>query len=277
MRQEQQRPRVSKGRKKSAALRLDKRANAYSIHQHLRGQIVTGDIPSGTVLSQLALAREIGVSRTPIREAIRMLQNEGLVEARPNSRAKVKGFSASVLDAVYALRVFLEPLGIALSIPRMTENHLTKLDECLERMLAAEKTDDFHQWVIEHRSFHQLLVAFCGEGLHHYISRLLEQSTRFQYLFIKVRGPAWKKRRDRDHIALVEACRKRRLEDAYRLILAHVAETGLTLLDEFPSEQGRPPGTAINAAIAIASAGIDQLTKFEGKHSLNSFTAILGQ
>lgn len=258
-------------------LKLGERANAYSIHQHLRGQIISGQLAPDTVLSQVSLAREIGVSRTPIREAMRMLQNEGLIEAQPNSRARVRGFSASVLDAIYALRIFLEPLGIALSIPRMTQSHLVLIDECLARMLQYEKRDDFQNWVIEHRAFHQLLVAFCGEGLLPYINSLLEQSTRFQYLFIKVRGPAWKLRRDRDHAALAKACRESRPTDAYKLMLAHVAETGLTLLDEFPSEQGRPPGTAINAAIAIASAGVERLTESRGSSTIDSFSAILGQ
>jgi len=82
-----------------------------------------------------------------------MLQNEGLVDAEPNSRARVRGFNASVLDAVYALRVFLEPLGIALSIPRMSTAHLELIDDNLRRMFACEKEDDFDQWVAEHRSF----------------------------------------------------------------------------------------------------------------------------
>jgi len=223
------------------------------------------------------LAREIGVSRTPIREAMRMLQNEGLVDAEPNSRARVRGFNASVLDAVYALRVFLEPLGIALSIPRMSTAHLELIDDNLRRMFACEKEDDFDQWVAEHRSFHLNLVAFCGEGLLPYIARLLEQSTRFQFLFIEALGPTWRGRRDKDHTALAKACRERRVTDAYRLMLDHIAETGLTLLDKFPSAQGRPPGTAINAAIAIASAGVEHLTQSSKDSNIDSFAALLGQ
>lgn len=259
------------------SLKLGARNNAYSIHQHLRDRIIQGQIKSDTVLSQVSLAREIGVSRTPIREAMRMLQNEGLVDAEPNSRARVRGFNADVLDAVYALRVFLEPLGIALSIPRMTEAHLGLIDKNFQRMIACGKQDDFNQWVVEHRSFHLNLVAFCGDGLLPYIARLLEQSTRFQYLFIEALGPTWRPRRDRDHTALVKACHERRVTDAYKLMLDHVAETGLTLLDKFPSAQGRPPGTAINAAIAIASAGVEHLTKSSKASNIDSFAAVLGQ
>lgn len=258
-------------------VKLSKRANAYSIHKHLRDSIFNGKIKPGEILAQETLAREIGVSRTPVREAIRMLQNEGLVEAKPNSRAGVREFSASNLDAVYALRIFLEPLAIALSIPRMTDAHFNVIDECFGRMVACERSNDFSQWIIEHRNFHLKLVAFCGEGLLYYINRLLEQSTRFQYLFIKLQGPTWKDIRDRDHAALAKACRDRRPTDAYKLMLTHLADSGLTVLDEFPSEQGRPPGTAINAAIAIASAGMEQLSKSRDPSAIDTFAAILGQ
>jgi DNA-binding GntR family transcriptional regulator len=239
---------------RGAPLELSIRANAYSIHQHLRSLIISGKIPPDSILSQAALAREIGVSRTPVREAMRMLQNERLIEAQPNNRARVNGFNADELDAIYAMRIFLEPLGIALSIPRMTNAHLDKLEQSLESM-SREECRDFDRWIAEHRTFHCNLVAFCGDNLLHYITRLLEQSTRFQYMFIKTHEPVWRAKRGGDHANLVTACRQRQPDRAYLLMLEHLSETALALLDEFPGAGGRPPGRAISAAIGMVSAG----------------------
>ncbi len=255
-------------------LKLNARANAYAIHEHLRALIISGKIPADTILSQAALAREIGVSRTPVREAMRMLQNERLIEAQPNNQARVKGFKADELDAIYAMRIFLEPLAIALSIPRMTNAHLAELDRNLARMAAEERGANFDRWVWEHRAFHRNLVAFCGEGLLYYITRLLEQSTRFQYLFIKTQEPQWHAKRGADHAALVVTCRERRPDRAYRLMLDHLSETALTLLDEFPSTEGRPLGSAINAAIAVVSAGAAVFSEEDALRATRGFMTL---
>lgn len=71
----------------------DSRRSACDVHRHSKRRIVQGKIASGAILSQPHAAREAGVSRIPVREAMRMLQNEGLIVAEPNIRARVHGFS----------------------------------------------------------------------------------------------------------------------------------------------------------------------------------------
>src|SRR6266702_3731537 len=118
---------------------LSSRANAYSIRDILRSQIMSGKIAPGTVVSQAGLAREIGVSRTPVREAMRMLQDEKWIDAQPNNRGRVKGFDADELDAVYAMRIFTEPLAVALTIPRLSHAHLEMIERAHEQMVACER------------------------------------------------------------------------------------------------------------------------------------------
>ena len=69
----------------------DKRRSRVAVHARLRQLILDGTLPPGSLLSQLQLSRALGVSRTPLREALRMLQEEGLVDAEPNQRARRQG------------------------------------------------------------------------------------------------------------------------------------------------------------------------------------------
>jgi DNA-binding GntR family transcriptional regulator len=249
------RPRAALNLLQGIDVELSSRANAYSIRDILRSLIMSGTIPPGTIVSQAGLAREIGVSRTPVREAMRMLQDEKWIDAQPNNRGRVKGFDADELDAVYAMRIFTEPLAVALTIRRLSRAHLEMIEKAHERMVACERKGTFEQWVLDHRAFHLSLTSFGGETLRHFIGRLLEQSTRFQYLFANSQKRTWRAVRGRDHAQLLEACRRREPKVAYSLMLQHLSETALTLLDDFPGPEGRPHGAAIHAAIKIMASG----------------------
>src|SRR6202162_6569657 len=78
------------------------------VHTYLRECILDGTLSPGTKLSQVSLAAQLGISRTPLREVLRMLQEEGLVEIEPNQRTRVAGLDPEELDAVYASRILLE-------------------------------------------------------------------------------------------------------------------------------------------------------------------------
>src|SRR5271155_4979248 len=81
------------------------------VHAYLRRLILDATIPPNTTITQVELALRLGVSRTPIREAIRMLQEEGLVVAEPQKRARVIGFNAAEVEAIYTQRVLIESLA----------------------------------------------------------------------------------------------------------------------------------------------------------------------
>ena len=86
------------------------------------------------MLSQLQLSEALGVSRTPLREAMRMLQEEGLIDAEPNQRPSVKGFDSSDLESVYSTRILLESFAVALTIPTLTEEDIREAEEALGGM-----------------------------------------------------------------------------------------------------------------------------------------------
>lgn len=101
---------AAKDSKQPRQSRRDRDAVALAIDS-LRTMIVTGEIPPGTALSQVELAGRIGVSTTPLREALRQLEAEGLVEPRRNRRPRVPPFDPDDVVSVYCGRVLLESLG----------------------------------------------------------------------------------------------------------------------------------------------------------------------
>ena len=106
-------------------------------------------------MSQVALAQDLGISRTPLREALRMLQSEGLVEGEPNRRVRVAPMTAADLEELYVMRITLEAEALRLSVPRMTSEDLARLEGHMAEMAhyAAEK--DYRRWNLPHEQFHR--------------------------------------------------------------------------------------------------------------------------
>src|SRR3954468_9282845 len=98
------------------------------VHRTIREAILDGKLEPGTTMSQVTLADELGVSRTPLREALRMLQNEGLIESEPNRRVRVSSLSLAGLEELYTIRIPLEVTALRLSVPRMTPEEVAQLE-----------------------------------------------------------------------------------------------------------------------------------------------------
>ena len=100
----------------------------------LRDRILNEEYENGQKLNELSLANELKISRTPIREALKQLELEGLVESIPNKGVYVKGFSPRDIDDMFEIRLALEGLAIQLAIDRMDEIHLVKIKDVFELM-----------------------------------------------------------------------------------------------------------------------------------------------
>src|SRR5256714_7992634 len=121
-----------------------------ALHAYLRQCVLDGTLTPGTKLSQVALADQLGVSRTPLREVLRMLQEEGLVEIEPNQRTRVAGLDPQELDDVYASRILLETLALSMTIGNFGARERAEAKQMLTAMRRAAKAGDFDAWFGAH-------------------------------------------------------------------------------------------------------------------------------
>ena len=199
------------------------------LHEEIRRMILGGSLKPGTVLSQVQLARQLGVSRTPLREALRMLQEEGLIEHERNQRPRVAGFDPDDLEALYANRILLSSLGVAMSIPQLTEDDFSRLDLALDQMREAGERDDINAWEEAHRVFHRGLIAHANRSLQETINRLADHSKLYRRLWIKAEPQHWSLL-DEGHRAIFNACRRRDVGVGVDLLARHLARSSLTVL-----------------------------------------------
>ena len=217
----------------------ERRALVDKLASDLQQRVLSGEIPSGTRLRQSALAAEFGVSRTPIREALRKLQAGGFVELQPNRGALVRGLSAREIRDAYEVRAELEALAAELAAVRIRHDQLDRLREAqdqfrdgLARTVEARESgrpdleqalvwgranDQFHQ-VIQEAAHNDVLVATLTH-LHRSFPRdltkiVLSESTPLLRANVL------------EHEEIVDALQRRDRDAARELMRRHVRHAG---------------------------------------------------
>ena len=235
----------------------DPRRTSIEVHAHLRELITSGVLPPGTELKQAELARVFAVSRTPLREAFRMLQEEGLIAGEPNQRSRVLGFDPDELELLYAGRITLECLGV-----RLTAGHLTSEEErsataAMREMERTHRAGDTAGWSVAHHRFHRLLIARCGAALLRTAASYAEQSDRYVRAYQHRYEDAFAERQ-REHAAIFAAVREGRPRQAVELMAHHLSGTALRVLEDFTP--GRR-ATAVLAAVDLVAGRTDADTR----------------
>jgi DNA-binding GntR family transcriptional regulator len=208
---------------------LGGRQNVTLVHTRLREAILSGKLSPGSPLSQVRLAEELGVSRTPLREALRLLEREGLVDSETNRRVRVADFSVPDLEQLYAMRIQLEALGIRLTVPRLAQSELRQLEKTLADMEAAAEVQDYAGWEGPHRAFHQGLVAHAGDRLIKTISQLSDHAERYRHRYTVSSPQNWA-RGTGEHRDIFEACRAGDPAVAAGRLARHYATVSLGLI-----------------------------------------------
>ena len=203
-----------------------------TLHSELREQILTGRFEPGVPLSQVKLARSLGVGRTPLREALRMLQREGLVEAEYNRRVRVAPISMSGLDQVYARRIMLEALGIRISLLRFSHRDLETLEELVTEMdrFLPDIGGHLEQWEGPHKEFHRMLVQYAGASLLADIAELQDHSLRYRTALGHDASMSLFAAGADEHRRMVVACQERNSDEAGRVLARHLARSATDLI-----------------------------------------------
>ena len=121
---------------------VERRVLRHEVLLGLRTGILTGDIAPGTRLLEVPLANELGVSRGPIREALRQLEQEGLVEFFPHRGAVVVGVAEAEVETIYGIRALLEGRAFARACRVVTDDDIDALAETVARMIEASEAGD---------------------------------------------------------------------------------------------------------------------------------------
>ena len=225
--------------------------DASAVHAHLRDAILDGKLEPGEIISQVKLAEQLETSRTPLREALRMLQREGLVEGEANRRVRVSSLSLVDLDQLYALRIVTEALAIRLAVPLMTAEDDTLIEKAVEAMDAAAAKREVGRWEREHRNFHQLLVSRSGARTVQSAADLLDHSERYRRLYIAHDSQVFAVG-SAEHREIAAACRERDEQRASRLLGRHLLRTAVTVMaTESPEFEPR----AVRVALRSVDAG----------------------
>ena len=199
------------------------------MHDNLREMILSGELEPGATISQVQLSIKMGVSRTPLREALRRLQQEGLIEAERNRRARVVGFDAADLEFVYTSRILYEAVAIMVTIKRLSVAESHQIVEALAGMRAAKDADDYRAWEMQHGEFHRLLLLHAEPTILAAAASLRQRSDRYRRLNQRAVAGGWNFG-DADHEAIAQACTQRRSQDGARELSRHLARTALSLL-----------------------------------------------
>ena len=154
------------------------------IHLQLRAAIISGDYQPGAVLSQVELARSFGVSRTPLREALRRLEAEGLVEALQNQRARVATIDAESLDVLFTERILVEAMGINVTVPYLTEIDLNGILAATAALRVTLERADMRAQNQARRSLHAHYVARAGQRLRTAIADQFDLCERYRRLYV---------------------------------------------------------------------------------------------
>ena len=201
----------------------------------LRRAIVGGQFEPGQRLFEHALADMLGVSRNPVREAIRRLQQDGFVEVRPRAGIFVAAFSLDEVEDLYRIRAALEGTVAALAAERMTDKELTELEVVLGRMESATAARRRAATVHEADSFHQLVHQRArSPRLTSLLSQLYGQIAHYRGVTLGIPGRAADA--SHGHHELLDALRRRDSQEADRLMRAHVLEAAHALVTHLRSE-----------------------------------------
>jgi len=209
--------------------RAKDKPDVAKIHKELREQILGGRIPAGTLLSQVELAEGFGVSRTPLREALRMLQEEGLIQAENNRRARVATFHLDDLEAISGQRILLSSLATYITVPHLDSGDYAAMAASCQAMAAASDADDVAGWRAADAAFHAVHYSKAPQRLHHEVIRLAERNDLYRSVWLRD-APHRDSQTVIEHERILQACKQHNVLEAVHGIARHQARIAITVL-----------------------------------------------
>lgn len=206
--------------------------------EHIREAIINGVFAPGERLMEIQMADEMGVSRTPVREAIRKLEMEGFVVMIPRRGTYVSDISIKDINDVYEIRTSLDMLAAGLAAERISDEELEELQRLLVQVGRAIEDNDMNKVLEADIAFHDVLYkASRNERLRNIINNLREQITVIRG--VSMRYPGRLKDTQEEHRALVECIAARDVEKSQEVARIHLENAEKTLMEAMAAQQVR--------------------------------------
>lgn len=206
------------------------------VFESLREAIIRGMLKPGERIMEVQMAEELGVSRTPVREAIRKLELEGLVVMLPRRGAYVAGISVKDIADVFEVRAALEALAATLAAMRITDDELEELERSLVEIAEVSDSQDIEVVVAKDTRFHDIIYrASRNAWLIQIVSHLQDQVQRFRMATLS--RPGRTKEAVEEHKKIVEAISERNSELAAQLAREHIENAESSFLNSLKERE----------------------------------------
>jgi len=205
------------------SLAVDKSGSSFAdqVFELLRQHIVTGELRPNQRLVESEIAKELGVSRTPVREALKRLEVTGYVSTPSGGGLIVTEHSTRQIQSLFEIREALETMAIKLACEHVTEEQINKVEEYYIRGVEAIRNGDIDRYIELHRGFHEELYAACGNEQLLYLVRTF----RYQYFdrrLARVYTPREWHIQITHHGRILEAVRQRSARRAEKALQRHL-------------------------------------------------------
>ena len=207
------------------------------VFENLKHAILRGDVPPGHRLVESRLAETMGISRTPIREAMHKLEREGLLKQLPKSGFRVTGLTREDIEETFGIRSVLESYAARLAAIKHEEGELTPLEEKIAEYQACLDQGRLEDLPAINTEFHDILYALSrSPKLIKMVNDLRDQIYRFRKIILKAETRA--KASNEDHRKMLRAMRKRDADRVERLVKEHILRGQRMVLKKLKDRSG---------------------------------------
>jgi DNA-binding GntR family transcriptional regulator len=201
----------------------------------LRYSILSFKLQQGTVYKEMSVSQELGLSRTPVREALLRLSSEGLITFLPRKGFVVTSFSEKEVEEIFELRLILESVVIKKIVSKISQKNIEKLREYIELQRQAAAENDYHAFMLSDRAFHKTFFELAGNF------KLTEIMDNFQDIchmigvcYLKVDGLY--ERAINDHEAVLKSIETGDADKAGKAIAKHIFQVKTAVIETITSE-----------------------------------------
>jgi DNA-binding GntR family transcriptional regulator len=208
------------------------------VHAMLSDAIIGGVLPAGSAVSQLALEKDYGVGRTPLREAIRMLQAEGFIVGEPKKRVRIAELTGADAEELFCLRIQLETTAVRQTIPTLSSRDIAEMEGCMAQMGHYGRGRDWLALREPHRDFHAKFTGGAAPRRQALIRNLFDHAERYRAAVIAPSVEHWAERQT-EHRELIDAAADADAARTADLLIHHYAHSLKLILSTL--EPGRDP------------------------------------